>query len=138
MEARNPIKVSCAVIVNNGMILTAQRGAGSLHAGKWEFPGGKIEQGETPEQCLKRELREELEMEINIEYSLPLVAFNYPGKAIELHPFICSWDGEKITPGEHQQIAWVFPGDMGTLDWSEADIKVWEYLLNSGFDFNQI
>ncbi len=136
MKNETPIRVTCAIIVRNGKLLAAQRGQGSSHAGKWEFPGGKIEPGETPQQCIIREIREELNIEVSVLEKLPAFSHQYPDKVIELLAFICTCKDEIIIPGEHQRIVWLSPGDLGCLNWSEADVKVLHYLVNAGLDFD--
>ncbi len=124
------LNVSCALIENDGKILVAQRGENMTHAGKWEFPGGKIEPGETTRECLLREIYEELSINIKIKIELPVFYHRYPDKTIALYPFICNIDSQKIIPGEHQHVDWIFPGNLPSLNWIEADIKVWKYYLD--------
>jgi len=123
------LHVSCALIENNGKILVAQRGRGMTHPGKWEFPGGKIEPGETARECLIREIDEELSLQINIKTELPVFHHSYPDRQIALYPYICTSNTQKTIPGEHQYVAWLLPGDLHSLNWAEADIKVWQYYL---------
>ncbi len=129
MSKPHAIHVSCAIIEYNGKILAAQRGQHTSNAGKWEFPGGKIEEGETPPICIHREIEEELAITITMIASLPAITHSYPDKTICLHPFVCHYNGEEITAGEHQNIAWLRPEELSQLNWSEADIKVWKYYL---------
>ncbi len=129
MSNRGVIQVSCAIIEHKGRILAAQRGKHTHNAGKWEFPGGKIEEGESPRDCLHREIREELAIAISLIAPLPVVTHHYPDKIICLHPFVCQYDGSEISPGEHQHILWLQPEEIAQLNWSEADIKVWEHYL---------
>ncbi len=129
MSTNTIIKVSCAVIVYQGKLLAAQRGQRKSNGGFWEFPGGKVEPGETPRECLHREIMEELGINITILGSLPSVLHQYPGKCIELIPFVCGYSGEKIVLIEHQKTAWISPEDLPMLQWSAADVKVWESYL---------
>ncbi|TVQ17074.1 MAG: (deoxy)nucleoside triphosphate pyrophosphohydrolase [Bacteroidetes bacterium] len=129
MNNPSPIHVSCAIIECNGQVLAAQRGQHTSNAGKWEFPGGKIEKGETSETCLRREILEELAIGITITASLPAFTHHYPDRTICLHPFVCSYNGAPVIAGEHQKIVWLAPEEIPKLNWSEADIKVWEYYL---------
>jgi 8-oxo-dGTP diphosphatase len=121
------IHVSCAIIEKSGLVLAAQRDHEANNAGKWEFPGGKIEPEETAKDCIIREIREELSVEIIIYHELPSVRHQYPDMIIVLHPFVCMGNEQKIKLTGHNAIKWVSPGDLHLLDWSEADIKVWQY-----------
>jgi 8-oxo-dGTP diphosphatase len=125
----SPIPVSCAIIEHQGKVLAAQRGERMSHPGRWEFPGGKLEEGETAADCLKREIREEMGIDIQIHQGLPSVEFHYPDKVIELFPFICTYDGSDITLHEHNNIQWLLPEELLSLHWAEADIKVCEYYV---------
>ena len=91
---------------------------------KWEFPGGKIKPGETPKECLKREVREELDIEIEVGASLQSVSYQYPEFEITLYPFICSIITGEIKLHEHETMAWRIPGELHALDWAEADLPV--------------
>jgi len=84
------IEVCCAIIVEGDKILATRRSHGMHLAGFWEFPGGKIEPGETAEACIIREIREELNIEIKVENRLLPVEHHYPEKSIRLMPFMCS------------------------------------------------
>jgi 8-oxo-dGTP diphosphatase len=117
------IPVACAIIKKNGMILVAQRSASMNMPLKWEFPGGKINSGETPAQCLKRELMEELCIEVDVGQPLPSVTYQYPVFSVTLFPFICAIIGGRLTLNEHKAVAWVSPDDLHTLDWTEADFQ---------------
>lgn len=91
---------------------------------KWEFPGGKIKNGESLTECLKRELREELDIEASISHSLSPVTYNYQTFSVTLHPFICRIVSGEITLHEHAALAWLTPMELHTLDWAEADVPV--------------
>lgn len=118
------LAVSCAIIEHQGRILAVQRGAHMQHGLLWEFPGGKQEAGETAEECIIREIREELH--ISIKPIKQLLAHNhtYEWGSICLMPFICQWLQGKITLQEHKTARWVFPSELKALDWSPADIAV--------------
>lgn len=123
---RPEIRVSCAIIEKNGQVLAAQRSPAMTMPLKWELPGGKIEAQESPEICLKREIFEELGIEIVILRSLNPVTHHYPGFTIFLYPFVCKMRNEKIHPREHSAIQWLPPETLKTLDWTEADMPIIE------------
>jgi 8-oxo-dGTP diphosphatase len=128
------IQVTCAIIEQNGLVLAAQRSAVSSMPLQWEFPGGKIHPGETPEDCLRRELVEELGIDIGIRQALPIARHRYPGFIITLYPFICVIQSGEPILREHAAVQWLKPGDLASLNWSEADIAVLHsYLSLYGF-----
>ena len=125
------IQVSCAIIVNSiGKVLVTQRSINMPLPLKWEFPGGKIEAGETAEECLIREIREELNIEIQITGSLPPNDHQYPDKLIRLIPFICRQKGGEIILKEHASYKWLDAKDLLDLDWAEADVPIVKQHLN--------
>jgi 8-oxo-dGTP diphosphatase len=91
---------------------------------KWEFPGGKIESGETPEECLIRELREELGVSVFIGTALSPATHSYPDFTVTLYPFTCRLAGGSITMYEHHALKWIKPCQMPELDWAAADLPV--------------
>jgi 8-oxo-dGTP diphosphatase len=91
---------------------------------KWEFPGGKIKPDESPEQCLCRELAEELDIRIAIKQPLAPTTHEYPVVTVTLYPFICSIVGGEIRLNEHAAITWLPSGALFALDWAEADLPV--------------
>lgn len=97
---------------------------------KWEFPGGKIETGETAEECLIREIKEELNIEIEITGSLSPNDHQYPNKLIRLIPFICRQTCGDLALKEHAEYKWVDDKDLLDLDWAEADIPIVEQYLS--------
>lgn len=120
------ISVTCAIIRRNGRILAAQRALDAHLGGQWEFPGGKIDAGETEEACIVREIREELGIEIRPTKRLPDSVYDYGDKQIRLIPFECDLvDGEPVAR-EHAAITWLEPSDLLTLSWCAADIPIVE------------
>jgi 8-oxo-dGTP diphosphatase len=119
------ITVTCAIIENGGRVLCAQRSEGMPLPLKWEFPGGKIEENEDAEICLKREIREELGIDIIIVERLLSIEHTYPGqKTFELVPFRCILAGGELDVKEHKQVKWLKKAELQQLDWAEADITV--------------
>jgi len=118
------LQVSCAIIEKDGLVLAAQRSEVMSLPLKWEFPGGKLDLHENSEDCLAREIKEELGVDINILSSLPSSDWQYSAFAITLYPFICNLGPGKMSLAEHKAISWVKPLDLLALDWAEADIPV--------------
>lgn len=127
---QNHIHVTCAIIESNGRVLAAQRAWWMRIPLKWEFPGGKIEPGESPEDCLIREVMEELGIGVTIAHSLPTTTHDYPSLRVTLHPFICRHVAGIPINHEHEAIVWLPPAQLMTLDWAEADIPVVQFYLN--------
>jgi 8-oxo-dGTP diphosphatase len=121
--------VACALIERDGLLLAAQRSATMSLPLKWEFPGGKIEAGETPEECLHRELREEMEVAVVIGQALVTQTHHYPEFSVTLYPFVCQLVTAEIVLREHAAMQWVAPGEMLALDWAAADLPVLENYL---------
>ncbi|WP_028325883.1 (deoxy)nucleoside triphosphate pyrophosphohydrolase [Desulfatirhabdium butyrativorans] len=118
------IHVACAIIERDGFILAAQRSATMSMPLKWEFPGGKMDPGESPEGCLKREIDEELGIQVSVGRNLPVCTYRYPAFTISLYPFICAIERGEIVLHEHAAIAWLSPEKLHTLEWAEADVPV--------------
>ncbi|MBN1130247.1 MAG: (deoxy)nucleoside triphosphate pyrophosphohydrolase [Chitinispirillaceae bacterium] len=118
------VPVVCAVIERNGLILACRRAAGRTNAGFWEFPGGKVKNGETPQEALAREIREELGIGIGVETPLSPVVHPYPWITIELIPFICSLENGEPHPREHAELRWIDRKEAQTLAWAAADVAV--------------
>lgn len=93
---------------------------------KWEFPGGKVDHGESTEECLQREIVEELGIQVGIEKRLPSTTHDYPTFSVTLYPFVCSIESGEIVLHEHATVTWLPPDDLHTLDWAEADLPVIE------------
>lgn len=124
--------VTCAIIENDGKILCAQRSETMALPLKWEFPGGKVEEYEDLEDCLKREIKEELGVEIKIKECLPPNFHIYSGeKSIKLIPFRCSLQTFEIDLKEHFKIEWVLPEKLPQFDWAEADIPIVQHYIQN-------
>lgn len=126
------IQVTCALIENNNQILCAQRSENMSLPLKWEFPGGKLEEGETLEDCLIREIKEELGLDIEILERLPSNTHEYAEKKIiELIPFRCSLQTSEINLKEHSKIEWAVITQLENFDWAEADIPIVQYYIQN-------
>lgn len=118
----SPIVVVGAVIVRDGLILAAQRGEGRALPGLWEFPGGKVEPGEAPEECLRREVWEELGCRIKVGAPLTRTLHRYSFGWVDLATYWCTLlDGEPSTT-EHAALLWATPGELAGLEWAPADL----------------
>ena len=118
-------------------MLAALRPLGKSLGGKWEFPGGKVEAGESAAEALKRELHEELSIVASVGPALAVVSYEYEEFSIELHPFMVEIVEGIAHPHEHEELRWVTMGEAETLDWAAADVPVLEELrelLNSAAD----
>ncbi|GAB3217750.1 (deoxy)nucleoside triphosphate pyrophosphohydrolase [Algoriphagus aestuariicola] len=118
------IPVTCALIIHEGKVLAAQRSESMDLPGKWEFPGGKVEEHEDPKECLRREIREELGIEIIVGEALMPSLFSYPSRTIRLLPFIARWKSGEIRMSEHSQVLWLERNSLLSVDWAEADIPI--------------
>lgn len=119
-----PIRVTCAIIEENNKVLVVQRSKDMNQSLKWEFPGGKIEEGESETECLIREIKEELSLVINPTIRLTPSIFHYPNISIELIPFICELKGGELSLSEHKQYKWLYDNELQYIDWAEADIPI--------------
>lgn len=120
------LKVTCALIIASRKLLITQNGLASDHPFQWEFPGGKIKHNETSEDCVVREIKEELEIEIDILQKLNHVVFDYGIKKIELIPFICEIKSGTIQLNEHLNFRWIEMDQLSKTNFSGADMKVIE------------
>ena len=116
------LEVTAAIIQHNGKILIARRPEGDPLAGKWEFPGGKFEQGETPAECLRREIKEELGISILVGDFFADSIYTYPAKTVHLQAYFATWISGEIEIHSHDAIAWAVPADLQQFDFAPADI----------------
>ncbi len=117
------IKVVAAIILNNNKIFATQRGYGEFKDG-WEFPGGKIEQNETAEAAIVREIQEELDTTIQVEKYFDTVEYDYPTFHLSMDCFICSIKDGNLTLKEHEAAKWLSANELDTVDWLPADISL--------------
>ena len=114
------IEVVAAIIIKDGQVFATQRGYGEFK-GWWEFPGGKIESGECPQEALVREIREELDAEISVGELLETVEWDYPNFHLTMHCFVCSLSSESMHLNEHKASAWLTRGTLDSVKWLPAD-----------------
>ena len=115
------IEVVAAIIVKGDQVFATQRGYGDFK-GWWEFPGGKIEAGECPQEALKREIVEELEAEIEVGDLLETVEWDYPAFHLTMHCFVCSLKSESLHLNEHADSAWLTKDTLDSVKWLPADL----------------
>lgn len=123
------IEVVAAIIRKGDKIFATQRGYGDWKDW-WEFPGGKMEAGETPEQALIREIREELSTEIRVDDFLCTVEYDYPAFHLKMHCYLCSLTTDALHLNEHEAARWLAPADLNSVQWLPADIQVIKSLAN--------
>ena len=117
------IEVVAAIIRDGDKILATQRGYGEFKDG-WEFPGGKIEEGETPKQALVREIREELDTLIEVGELLDTVEYDYSNFHLTMHCFLCTVKSGALVLKEHKAAKWLTKDTLDTVDWLPADISL--------------
>lgn len=122
-SVKKKIEVVAAIILCEGKVFATQRGYGEWKDW-WEFPGGKIEQGETPEYALKREIREELATEIEVGNLLTTVEYDYPQFHLTMHCFLCSLISGQLSLLEHEDARWLGMNELDSVRWLPADVEV--------------
>lgn len=118
------IKVTAAIIIKNGTVFIAQRSKDDQLSGKWEFPGGKIESNETPQECLKRELFEEFGIQTKILDYLGESLYDYGNKLIHLFGYFAEHLSGEFTLQVHQNYKWISLNELDNIDWALADIEL--------------
>ena len=127
------IQVVAAAIFQNDKVLSVQRAEHEKEyvSLKWEFPGGKVEVGESLEEALVREISEELSVDIEVSEFLMTVEHTYPDFHLTMHVFKCVLDQGEITLNEHVALKWLSLDELDQLDWAAADIPVVEFLMQA-------
>ncbi|MEY8339113.1 (deoxy)nucleoside triphosphate pyrophosphohydrolase [Lachnospiraceae bacterium 62-35] len=122
------IKVAAAVIIHNHMVFATQRGYGEFKGG-WEFPGGKIEPGETPQAALVREIKEELDTEIEVGELLDIVEYDNRTFHLSMFCFICRVKSGNLVLKEHEASRWLGKGELRSVDWLPADRELLDKIV---------
>ena len=119
-DSRKKIEVVAAIIRKGDKVFATQRGYGDWKD-YWEFPGGKVEEGETPQQALVREIREELDTEISVDRFLCTIDWDYPAFHLTMHCYLCTLLTEALHLNEHEAARWLKAGDLRSVRWLPAD-----------------
>ena len=128
--------VSAAIIVENKKILCVQRNKGKYDyiSYKYEFPGGKLEEGENEEDALKREISEELNLEIDVAEKFLIVTHEYLDFDLTMHSYLCKANTEKLVLKEHIDAKWLHKNELIELDWAAADLPIVSKLINTNHE----
>ena len=121
------IEVVAAIIKHADTILATRRGYGEF-INMWEFPGGKIEVGETNEEALIREIREELSITISVDTLITTVDYDYPNFHLTMHCFLCTQVNGTLTLNEHNDAKWIHSSELNELNWLPADLEILQEL----------
>ncbi len=125
------IEVSAAVILRRNNIYIQKRKVGGLMGGLWEFPGGKFESGESPEQCLHREINEELGVSLHIDEKLMVIKHSYTRFRVTLHVFLCRIRSGRVSPTQSDEWSWVKAKELDTYPFPAANVKIIKSLMNN-------
>lgn len=128
------VQVTAAILVDDGKVLIAQRGPKSHQAGKWEFPGGKVEGAESPEECLEREMMEEFHIVASVGEYLGSSVHHYDHMSIQLMAFRTYWISGYIVLEEHTTYDWVKIKELNRYDFAAADLPFVEKLINGAIE----
>lgn len=123
------VHVVGAAMIRDGLVLAAQRGQDRQLAGMWEFPGGKVESGESPRAALSREIREELEVEIRVDSPLDTTTHEYPFATVTLETFMAVITSGEPIASEHSELRWCTASELEELEWAPADVPAVQKLL---------
>ncbi len=128
--------VSAAIIVENKKILCVQRNKGKYNyiSYKYEFPGGKLEEGENEEDALKRELSEELNLQIHVAEKFLVVTHEYLDFDLTMHSYLCKANTEQLVLKEHIDAKWLYKNELIELDWAAADLPIVSKLINTNHE----
>lgn len=128
--------VSAAIIVENKKILCVQRSKGKYDyiSYKYEFPGGKLEEGENEEDALKREIGEELNLVIDVAEKFLVVTHEYLDFNLTMHSYLCKANTEKLVLKEHIDAKWLYKNELIELDWAAADLPIVSKLINTNHE----
>ncbi|KPJ77246.1 MAG: hypothetical protein AMJ54_08670 [Deltaproteobacteria bacterium SG8_13] len=132
------VRVTAAVLEKNGRILIACRGPEDHLAGKWELPGGKVEDGESPEQCLARELFEEFNLTVSLDEYLGASTYRYDHMAIELLVYRVRWESGEPVALVHADFRWVAPAELKQYEFAPADLPFVRKLEKGEIDIRSI
>lgn len=130
MDKPKNIEVVAAIICDGSKIFATQRGYGEWKDW-WEFPGGKMETGETPEEALRREIREELAIEIAVGELLTTIDYDYPKFHLTMHCYICKVIDGNLTLLEHEDARWLTCESLNTVKWVPADLQIINILIST-------
>lgn len=130
MDKPKNIEVVAAIICDGNKIFATQRGYGEWKDW-WEFPGGKMETGETPEEALRREIREELAIEISVGELLTTIDYDYPKFHLTMHCYICKVIDGNLTLLEHEDARWLTYDSLNTVKWLPADLQIINILMST-------
>lgn len=119
-------EVACAIIMRGEEVLITQRSENMPHPLQWEFPGGKLRPGESPEKCIIREIREELHAAISVDRLLPSVIHSYGDRTIKLIPFVCSLKSDTLELQQHKAFRWISKHQVNQFPILDADLKIIE------------
>ena len=126
------INVVAAIIIKDQKIFATQRGYGEFKNG-WEFPGGKIESGESPEHALEREIREELDAKIRVGELFDTIEYDYPNFHLSMKCFLCSLISDQLTLREHEAAKWLTKENLTSVEWLPADLTIIDKLKSLNF-----
>ena len=126
------INVVAAIIIKDQKIFATQRGYGEFKNG-WEFPGGKIENGESPEHALEREIMEELDAKIRVGELFDTIEYDYPNFHLSMKCFLCSLISDQLTLREHEAAKWLTKENLSSVEWLPADITIIDKLKSLNF-----
>ena len=133
VKSSNIIRVTAAILEKDGKILIAKRKTGDkLFAGLWEFPGGKVEEGETPEECMARELKEELDIEVEVGELITSNKHKYPHGIFELLAYRVKHISGEMVLNDHEEIKWVTADEMSNFEFPPADFPIIKKIQTNG------